>query len=71
MKPGSELMESPKGGPEEAVEAIQWRPRAFAFQHGDLLPQGEDLKRSGEAASEENTEGKENGRDQIEHESTL
>jgi hypothetical protein len=53
------------------VEAIQWRPRAFAFQHGDLLAQGEDLKRSSEAAAEENTEGGEYGRDQIEHESTL
>ena len=63
--------QAPKGGPEKAVEAIQWRPRAFAFQHSDLLPQGEDLKRSSEAASEENTEGRENGRDQIEHESTL
>jgi hypothetical protein len=49
----------PQSGPEEAVEAIEWRPRAFALEHGDLLAQRENLKRSIEAALEEGTEGAE------------
>jgi len=62
---------APKSGPEEAVEAVRGRSRTFPFQHGDLLSQREDLKRTIEATSEEHAEGKENGTDQMEHESTL
>jgi hypothetical protein len=34
----------PEGGPEEAVEASQRRPRPLAFQYGDLLSEREDLQ---------------------------
>jgi hypothetical protein len=34
----------PEGGPEEAVEASQRRPRPLAFEHGDLLSEREDVQ---------------------------
>jgi len=30
-----------KNGPEEAVQAIQFWPRPFSFEHGDLLLEGQ------------------------------
>jgi hypothetical protein len=36
--------EAPQSGPEETVETVQGRAPVFAFQHGDLLAQREDLE---------------------------
>ena len=33
-----------KCGPEESVQPVQRRPRPFAFEHGKLLSEGEDLE---------------------------
>jgi hypothetical protein len=62
---------APKNGPEEAIGAAQGRSRAFAFEDGDLLPQGEDLKRSLEATAKEDAQSGEECGDEIEHETTV
>jgi hypothetical protein len=33
-----------EGNPEDPVPPVQWGSRTLAFEHGDLLPQGEDLE---------------------------
>lgn len=58
-------------GPEETVKSRQWWPWPLAFQHSNLLPQGEDLKRRIEVTSEEGTDGNQKCEDQIEHETTF
>src|SRR6516164_3052535 len=35
--------EAAEGGPKQPVASVQGRPRSLAFEHGDLLPQSEDL----------------------------
>ena len=32
------------GGPEESVKAVQFGPRPFAFEHGDLPLKSENLE---------------------------
>jgi hypothetical protein len=46
----------PEGGPEEAIEASQRRPRTLAFEHGDLLSEREDLQGSIAATADEQAE---------------
>src|ERR1700736_4052489 len=47
----------PEGGPEEAVEASQRRPRPLAFEHGDLLSEREDLQGGIAATADEHGDG--------------
>jgi hypothetical protein len=34
-----------EGRSEESVQRVQYWPRPFAFEHGDLLSEGEDFER--------------------------
>ena len=43
-------------GPEEPIEARQWRSWSLSFENGDLLPQGKDLKRGIQATAKESAE---------------
>ena len=36
--------EAAEGGPEESVQGVQYWPRPLAFEHGDLLSEGEDFE---------------------------
>ena len=60
-----------KSGPEEAIGAVKERSRAVAFEHGDLLPQCEDFKRSLEATAKEDSKSGEECGDETEHEATI
>ena len=46
----------PEGGPEEAVEAGQRRPRPLSFEHGDLLSEREDFQGGIAATANEHAE---------------
>src|SRR5580700_7843620 len=61
----------PEGGPEEAVEASQRRPRPLAFQYGDLLSEREDLQGGIAATADEHADGCQDCEQEIEHGSTL
>ena len=47
------------------------RSRPFSFEHGDLLPQGENFQGSVQAIAEEHADGSQECGDQMEHESTV
>jgi hypothetical protein len=49
--------EAAKGGPEESAQPVQYGPRPFAFEHGDLLSQGEDLESNIAPSAKEHSEG--------------
>jgi len=46
-----------QGSPEESVEPVQVRPLPFAFEHGDLLSEGEDFESGIAPTANENSEG--------------
>jgi hypothetical protein len=58
-------------GPEESVQRVQYWARPFAFEHGDLLSEGEDLKSGVAATAEEDAKDREDGEDEFGHEITL
>ena len=60
--------EAAEGGPEEAVARIQGRPWSLAFEHGDLMAQGEDLQRGIASCTEENTESLQHSHEKLDHE---
>ena len=60
-----------KSAPEEAVQAIQFWPWPFSFEHGDLLSEGEDFKSSVASTSKEDPEYSKHGEDELGHEITL
>ena len=49
-------LKAAEGRPEEPVQGVQCWPRPFAFEHGDLLSEGEDFE-SGVAATAEKHAG--------------
>jgi hypothetical protein len=61
----------PEGGPEEAVEASQHRPRPLAFGYGDLLSEREELQGGIATTAEEHPDGCQDCEQEIEHGSTL
>ena len=63
--------EAAEGRPEEPVEGVQGRPRPFAFEHGDLLSEGEDFEGGIASTAEEDTDHGEDGEDELRHELTL
>ena len=63
--------EAAEGGPEEPVQGIQGWPRPFAFEHGDLLSEGEDFEGRIGPTAEEDTDHGEDGEDELRHELTL
>ena len=60
-----------EGCPEEPVEGVQFGPRSLPFEHGDLLPEGEDFEGRVAATAEEDTDHGEDGEDEFRHELTL
>ena len=49
---------------------MRW-PRSFAFEHSNLLPEGEDFQSRVASAAEEDAEHSEDGEDEFCHEITL
>ena len=60
-----------KHRPEESVEGMERRPRAFSFEDGDLLAKGEHLKSDIGPAAEEDANHGENGENALSHEITV
>ncbi len=46
-----------QGRPEESVHGVQCWPRSFAFDHGKLLPKGEDFEGDVAATANEDPDG--------------
>ena len=42
--------------PEEPIQGVQCRPRAFAFKHGDLLSEGEEFEGGVASTAEEDAD---------------
>jgi len=57
--------------PEEAVGRVQHRVGMFSLEHGDLLPQGKDLKGSVAPIVEEDADHGEKGKNEVDHEFTF
>ena len=57
--------------PEESVSGVQFGPRPFPFQYGDLLSEGEDFEGRASPAAEEDADDRENGEDEFRHELPL
>ena len=45
-----------KSGPEESVQAIQFWPWPFSFEHGDLLSEGENFEGGIASTAEEDSD---------------
>jgi hypothetical protein len=60
--------DSAQGGPEQPVQPLQPRARPFPLEHGDLVPQGEDLHCSVMPTAEEDSDCGEESKDEFEHE---
>ena len=54
--------------PEQAIQRPYGRPGALAFEHGELLSEGEDFQRRFRAREEENADSGEEGADEGDHE---
>ena len=63
--------EAAEGRPEESVPRIQYRPRPFALEHGDLLSEGEDFQGGIASTAEEDSDGGNECEDRSEQESPL
>jgi hypothetical protein len=57
-----------QGRPEQPVRAVQLWARPLAFEHGDLLPEGEDLNYSVMPTAEEDAERAQEREDELDHE---
>ncbi len=58
----------PKYRPEERVPGVQFWPRPFPFQHGDLLSEGEDFEGGIAPSAKEDSDGHKEREDGVEHE---
>ena len=54
--------------PEESVQGVQFWPRPFPFQHGDLLSEGEDFEGGIASTAKEDADGDKEREDDFEHE---
>jgi hypothetical protein len=63
--------EMAQGCPDQTVQGVQCWPGPFAFEHGNLLPEGEDFKSRVASAAEEDADHGEDGEDEFCHEITL
>ena len=66
--PGPKAVE---GCPDEPIEGVEFGPPSLPFEHGDLLPEGEDFEGRVAATAEEYTDHGEDGEDKFRHELTL
>jgi hypothetical protein len=60
-----------KYGPEKPVQGVQLWARSFAFEHGDLLPEGQDLNCSVMPTAEEDAKRAQERKDGFDHEHTV
>jgi hypothetical protein len=63
--------EAPEGRPEETVQGLQCWPRSLAFEHRDLLSQGEYLQSDFAATSKEDANGGQYRENEFKHQTTL
>ena len=56
--------------PEKAVQGVQFGPRPFPFQYGDLLSEGKDFEGCVSPTAEEDADDREDGEDELRHELT-
>jgi len=57
--------------PEESVPGVQSGPRAFPFEHGDLLPEGKDLEGRITSTAKEGSDSHKERKNDMEHEFIL
>ena len=57
-----------QGRPEQPVKGVQLCAWPFAFEHGNLLPEGEDLNCSVMPTAEEDSNSGQENKDGFEHE---
>ena len=57
-----------QGDPEGSIQAVQFWPRPFAFEHGDLLSKSENLEGGITPTAKENSDGDNEGKDEFERE---
>ena len=56
-----------QGRPEKPIKGVQLWPRPFAFEHGNLLSEGEDLNCSVMPTAEEDSDSGQESKDEFEH----
>ncbi len=56
--------------PEESVPGVQFWPRPFPFQHGDLLAEDEDFEGGIASTTEEDSDGSKEAEEDFGHEHT-
>ena len=61
----------PEYGPEESVAGVQSWQRSFPFEHGDLLPEGEDFEGHITSTAKEGSDGYKEREEDMEHEFIL
>jgi hypothetical protein len=59
-----------EGGPEASVQGVQYGPRPLAFEHGDLLTEGEDFEGGIAPTAKEDRDASNEREDGFEHELT-
>jgi hypothetical protein len=60
-----------QGIPKESVQPVQGWARPFAFEHGDLLSEGQDFESRITPTAKENSERRKECEDRVDHELTL
>jgi len=60
-----------KSGPKESVQAIQFWPWPFSFEHGDLLSEGQNFESGITSTAEKHSDADNEREDEFEHELTL
>ena len=57
--------------PEKPIPGVQFWPRPFPFQHGDLLSEGEDFERGIASTAKEGSDGHKEREEDVQHEFIL
>ena len=57
-----------QGSPKDSVQPVQSWPRPFAFEHRDLLSEGQDFESSVTPTAKENSERRKECEDRVDHE---
>ena len=60
-----------QNGPKASVQPVQDGPGSFAFEHRDLLSQGEDFKSNIAPTAKENPERRNEWQDRVDHKLNL
>ena len=60
-----------KSGPEESIQGIQFWPRPFSFEHGDLLSEGQNFEGGIRSTAEKHSDTDKEREDEFKHQLTL